>query len=300
MRPLYQYFDLFEFFALCIAVIASIIVVFHFSHPMDNYVIYILGGIACALGIKAWKLSRQATMRLRHLSSSFHDLTHLIRDEFYILSSDHKSKTLTRDLLIRKLTETATKVVNILAAVLTDSTGYPISVCIKYFDIADPVIADRGLNDLLVKTMCRSANSHPARLKTNSCERAVDNTALAKIVFDNWDCFAQSDLYRYKEKYNEEYVNSDQNWKKYYRSTIVVPIRIKLSVTDPSHEKAGYDLLGFLCADSMSNQAIENNEISDYVNVVKGFADILYQYFDRVLFFYRKLATQTSSEGTEK
>lgn len=68
-----------------------------------------------------------------------------------------------------------------------------------------------------------------------------DNTAFADIMDpDKPDFFLSNDL----RALGEEYKNSDPDWKKYYNSTVVVPIKKPAGVES-------IDTVGFLCVDNM-------------------------------------------------
>lgn len=218
-----------------------------------------------------------------------------MRDEYFQISTDLKKNHLTEELLIKRLQITSQNVVNFLAEAITESSGFKTSACIKYFipyaeDLGkESDIHDRKYINYELRTLCRSANSHPDRFTYDSIQKTSENTALKRIMFENWDYFAVTDLFRFEKDYNEEYLNSNPNWQKYYRSTIVAPIRIRSDIIDITTEKDKYNILGFICVDSEYNQTFQDNELRDYVELVESFADIMYQYFDRFLYYSNKI-----------
>lgn len=82
-------------------------------------------------------------------------------------------------------------------------------------------------------------------------------------------------------KNGKRYKNSNQYWENDYITTIVCPIRIKESETTNN-----YNLMGFICIDSMEMKAFDN-EYSDFcLDLLKGLADILYVFFERFISIY--------------
>ncbi len=93
------------------------------------------------------------------------------------------------------------------------------------------------------------------------------------------------------EKAGKVYRNTTEHFEKYYRGTIVAPIRIKRSRLYYLNDSAGYDIIGFLCVDSLSVNAFRNkrDEKNDYSNIVKAFAAEIYIVLNKYNYYLRKI-----------
>ena len=109
------------------------------------------------------------------------------------------------------------------------------------------------------------------------------NTDFKVIVMDHLPFFYQENLLKYAEmlrKTGQKYENSNEDWMQYYRSTIVVPIRIANKRNAQVIQNDEYTIVGFLCVDSMSTLAFEDGQRKYYVDIMKSFAAILYVVFN--------------------
>ena len=79
-------------------------------------------------------------------------------------------------------------------------------------------------------------------------------------------------------KAGKKYRNTTEDYEKYYKGTIVVPIRVNKSHLYYVSENSGYDIVGFLCVDSLSTNAFRNAELDkdNNTNIVKSFAAEIY------------------------
>lgn len=88
--------------------------------------------------------------------------------------------------------------------------------------------------------------------------------------------FYQGDLKKYSEKLSAisdgriQYRNSNRDWSKHYLATIVVPVK-NIIITD-SEKK--YEILGFLCVDSMSTTAFSEKQKVINIRLLQCFADV--------------------------
>lgn len=297
---LYKLLDFFEFLSLLAVLIASTLAIgslIVLGQSDLTVILFIFGGVYLSILLKTKKLAKLSNQRLNYFSSSFHRLTHLLRDEYFRLGASFQKNEINEKCITNNLRNTSEKAINYLAESLSASTGHSISTCIKYFCVQDSVgkLEDRTKNDknevpanFTVKTLCRSANSDPSRFDSDRYALTTENTALNKILNDGCDSFFSTDLFKLSESSQKEYVNSNRDWKKYYRSTIIVPIRIKCNLIDNTISDNSYNLLGFLCADSTSIESFQDNEIFYYIDLMKSYADALYPFFDRALFLLDK------------
>lgn len=292
----YKIFDFLELvFGACTIVASVLSIIAFFKHGYDKVFLF---SVACALALaavfflKILKIEKVSSKRLEVFSESFHRLTDMMRNEFYDMKIQNDKGALSVDHLLEKLKNTTQTSVDILSHCLSVSTTHDVYSTIKYFDTGSP---DPHLfNDKLeVITLCRSHNQPKARIDNDKASKIVGNTDFLNIVKDSKPHFYATDLRRHsthiKKTTGLPYQNSNPNWSDQYLATIVVPIRIRRKFVETDYNGEGFDILGFLCVDSKSTSTFRNDDIDHYVNLVKSYADCLYKFFDRFLFYQKKL-----------
>ena len=300
---LYKLFDFFEFLVASLAAIAAVLgIVTFFKNDVTGNILFSIVAplvlcVVCVIKIsKIWKV---ASVRLHSFSDCFHKLTDLIRDEFFYLKKRSDKGELTTEFLLQTLQKTTQQSVDWLSLSLTLSTGQPIFATIKYFDNGS-IQSTQITEDMKVITLCRSSNQSQERVSRDKPSKIIDNTDFYEIVKNSRSHFAATDLKKHSDKLKEiteePYKNSNSIWSDFYSSAIVVPIRIKRKFIDPEFDDDGYDLVGFLCVDSKSTSAFRDSDLKAYINFVKSFADCLYKYFDRFLYYQGVLLNQRQGE----
>ncbi len=300
----YKFIDFIEFLVATISAIAAILgIIAFFKNDVDSNILFsivvpLVLCIVCVVKItKIWKVSQA---RLNSFSENFHKLTDLIRDEFFQLKKRLDKGELTSIVLLQALEKTTQQAVDWLSHSLTLSTGHQVAATIKYFDngsIRSSLITD----DMKVITLCRSSNQDQERIVRDKPSKIIENSDFYEIVKNSRPHFAASDLNdhskKMKELTEEPYKNSSSTWNDFYSATIVVPIRIKRKFIDYNFDgDNSYDIVGFLCVDSKSTSAFRDSDIKAHINIVKSFADCLYKYFDRFLYYQQLLVEQTQGE----
>ena len=180
----------------------------------------------------------------------------------------------------------STDILDTMCDIFTKLTRQEVSGCIKIIEPRN----DLGYSNAKVKTFCRSKNSDSQRTVYDNDSNRNETIVCLNTDFDSivqpgksLSCFYQQDLEEYQRqlsKIGEEYRNSNQEWKKYYKATIVAPIRIA-NVRNPRTElQDSYTILGFLCVDSLSTHAFEASQKMYYQYIIKAFAALLYSVFD--------------------
>ena len=76
--------------------------------------------------------------------------------------------------------------------------------------------------------------------------------------------------------YKRRYENTNVNYLNSYKSTIVVPIRIETEKLYDIKNKNKYNVIGFLCVDSLSTDAFLSKQEKFNCNIVKAFANNIY------------------------
>lgn len=96
------------------------------------------------------------------------------------------------------------------------------------------------------------------------------NTAFHTIVTNHQSCFCCNDL----QSLGDSYKNENVNWKKFYNSTLVVPIRYQLS------EITGeYNYFGFLAVDSLNKKGLELYDDKECRAILSHAANLLSNFF---------------------
>lgn len=177
--------------------------------------------------------------------------------------------------------------VEALAGLLSRWADRTVCVCVKLVEFDD---VGSGPYDGVVSTWARSTNSGHSRLLASDENeiRVSQNTDFKKILgFDNegriQGPFYCENLVEYAARLKaagQEYENSTKDWEQRYRATIVVPIcadRASLRSIDSSiFPGEVHSVIGFLCADTMSELVFTKEMEIPYVNLMTTFADGLY------------------------
>lgn len=130
-----------------------------------------------------------------------------------------------------------------------------------------------------------------------------ENTDFSEIVKSSNNSrqrqyFYEKNLKKFDEKLRskgEKYRNTNLSWESDYLTTIVCPIRLRRRTSDTDDSVLKYDLIGFLCVDSMDEEAF-CNEYSDFCfDLLKGIADILYVYLDRFIEYYNDIKREVEA-----
>lgn len=170
-------------------------------------------------------------------------------------------------------------------------------VCLK--TIKPKTIFDSDYMNWEMETIARNISSSESRKKAdNKPVKISENTDFQVIISDKYDdeLFAFADMRTIQEDFpkaynNLQYNNSRKDFLQYYKSTIVVPIKIDGSyiskdlknMIDKPNEKNF--ILGFLCIDSLKTFTTQE-ELDIFVigtEYAKAIGDSLYLFFEKVL-----------------
>jgi len=275
----YQIVDTIQIAACFIAFVAESLALYEFFINRSNFGLYFLIGIFAVslvlilLVARFWDL---AIGRYKVYANILHQFNHTLRDETYRLQDLKNKHALTKEVLTLSLQNTAGKSVELLQELLSKITNKDISVHIKHFP--------DGVKKGVYRTLCISTHSNQER-KTLHDHPIAENTMMNNIVTGIEAHFFSNDLQKtmrgYKEATHEDFKISYRNWDRWFRSIIVVPIRIHSSLKD-SYDQTNYLYLGFICCDAKEKNAFRNTEVEGHVNMVKAFADGLYIYLDTI------------------
>lgn len=165
-----------------------------------------------------------------------------------------------------------------------------ISVCIKKIVVEDNMNCD--FHTWRVETIARSFSTKQSRNKNNKRPVLItENSDFLVIVSPDYEdtVFSCMDMTKVKQQflniYKIEYRNSTPDFLKYYKSTIVVPIRIQVDKMNPEFIKPwmksiDYHLIGFLCIDTEGIFSGSETQFDTGIEVAKALADSLYKLFE--------------------
>ena len=252
--------------------------------------IFIIGLIACVLIIR----SEKATMIEQNVkyASSMHDILHFIRDRWKELDNLclRNDKMNTED-YIKKIAIDNIKIMDELSEVLSAISNCKIRSCIKLIDFTRN--NESNSDKMNIITFARSGKNardlaeseHKKKIKVS------DNTDF-EFIFKITEVYEENRIHYFYERNltkfskKNEYKNSDNNWKRKYNTTIVMPIRY---LKESNENKATYDIIGFLCVDSKKAGAFEKNNLYFTIEFLKGISDIMYSYLNSCINYYKTL-----------
>lgn len=230
------------------------------------------------------------------IADTMHNYYHNLRDYTSSVYS-------TEELTIKDVKESCKNICGYIAEIYKSIFGSclednNISVCIKL--IKTESMFDEDYMNWEMETIARNTATAQGRLNDdNKTVKIADNTVFQIIISDKYndDLFSFADMRKIKEDflqtYKIEYKNSrGDDFIRYYRSTIVVPVKIdcthisKKFAAQLKKKNDTHLILGFLCIDSMKvfETPYEKELFSLGVGYAKSIADSLYLFFERVLF----------------
>lgn len=263
-------------------------------NPILFWVVLLAIGFASVSFVKLLKYAKLVRKLKKSFSYNYYNAAHDLRNTYFNILKKHKTE---------KVGEVHTRIENLtnetksflensldyLCQILEELTGKEIHGCIKLIENNNNKAHRINLNNATVRTFCRSKNSQPERNSNDQINkksvRILENTDFYDILdtgnSTSNSYFYQSNLIEYSKRLYESgkrYKNSTLNWEKYYRSTIVAPIRVANEHLFFNRWKSGYNVVGFLCVDSMSLEAFRNTEFDKKTcsYVVKSFAAEMY------------------------
>lgn len=167
-------------------------------------------------------------------------------------------------------------------------------------------ISNTSSNSLTISTYERSYNSDEERLDNDNLDLKIcinENSDFEELYEANIsnstdnskaDEYYVSDLIKHKkilESIGKEYKNQTDNWDTFYKCTAVVPIK-----SIPIDEKDTCCIIGFLCIDSLTKNALRKSEKRYNCDLLHAFAYNLFLVFD----LYSKLLKSVPSQPQQK
>ena len=205
--------------------------------------IFLLSGIIYSLKI------RSENVALRNIASTFNEINHIYRDSLKNMFGGNEPVNNPEDLLAeeeRVLRSVCQRIENIFIRVINRDCMVTIKLLLK---------EDSGkyFAHTYVRSLEDCARDKPKRIKyeVGTGANAAFDTALRKGPNGIPSHFFSPDLQK-----EAHYSNARQHYDKLYRSAIVVPIRGVNKGKEGTHEE--YDMIGFLCVDTLSTHRLNN------------------------------------------
>ncbi len=267
--------------------------------------VIVLAGFCVLLLLRMRKYRMLANSRMEKTSFNFHKALHETRNLFFDAMHNQKLDNLTETLLNITYKEKLSGILDNLCETLVSFTDRPISACIKLNCFSSQNgCEDINQENVELITFCRSHNSVTDRGNYERCNRKIfldDNTDFKEIISnDNHkDYFYQPDLLAYNNKLKSvesSYKNTNTDWERYYKSTIVVPIRIEFNRLYHIKKDTSYHIIGFLCVDSEHRDAFTEKQEKYNVGIVNAYADIIYVLLSQYRHYLNKLYAKSDKE----
>lgn len=294
-------------------VTAIVSVIFFCLNPTKFYIngvlitsTFVFGSFCVLLFFRAKKYRNLSSKRITALSFNYHHFLHTSRNVYYEVMKCWKDGKLTVETLSSIYKGKLEHMLDDLCSIMFSMAGRDVSACIK---LVSPYDLKDNLDDCTLVTFCRSRNSATARLQYDGSfsVKIKDNTDFYAVLHnENKDnCFYADDLRKIDKKLREvgkKYKNTNPNWEDYYIGTIVVPIRLKsnLLVEAKKYRDEDYDLLGFLCVDSIKADAFTKRQRECNINIMHSFSDAIYVLLGQYMHYMRKLEEKETVKATEK
>lgn len=204
-----------------------------------------------------------------------------------------KAGQLTPALLETKIKDSLRSLLDSLEHIMEIDTGREVAACIK---LILPSEEELDLDNARVQTFVRSTKSTPSR-SVNDVNRSrpdliKDNTDFSQIFTEDLDAFYQGDLIEYEKKLaavQRHYMNTHIDWRDHYRGTIVVPIRIQHRFLHFTKKNNSYQVIGFLCVDSMFTDAFLPRQERENTAFLQAYASLAYILLNKYQHYSSKL-----------
>ena len=227
-------------------------------------------------------------------SEKFFDTNRQFRNNYFDIDKIEKEGKLSVEYLTAKVEGMLKDSLDDICEIYKAFSGQKVSACIKYIDSVGSVELDAAT----LRTFVRSTNADVKRCeRDNNLTRSIyikDNSDFYEILNPNNKqfYFYQQNLIEYAkncEKMGSEYKNSTHEWELYYKGTIVVPISIANKRVAFSGKEHCYNVLGFLCIDSLSTEAFLKSEETYNVNIAQAVAAQMYIMLNQYQQYLKKL-----------
>lgn len=237
------------------------------------------------------------------LTNNYYFFLHDFRNQYFDMVKEHKDNNDTEkrkvELLTRMTKEYLTKSLDYLCEIISSSSREEVSSCIKVIDNVGGDGNAININEALIRTFCRSRNTDGERISRdtingkNKSVKIIDNTDFCDILMgESGSYFYQQDLLDYSKKLEQVgrvYKNSTPQYWKFYRGAVVAPIRVANEHLFFIDSNEDFDVVGFICVDTLSTNVFRKKDKSFYTNIVKAFAAETYVILNKYNFYLKKI-----------
>ena len=256
----------------------------------------------------------QTIKNYREINENYYRLMHDFRNEINQMEVYYKEielemrewnmelfTTLTSKFLVQEL-DNLCEILQVLSGSHKKVCG-----CIKYLytNETGPI----NYNNALVKTFVRSRNTDSNRVVLDEKNagkpiKVSENTDFRTIVNGdqsyNNDAFYKQNLIKYDKQLskadpNAHYDNTTEHYDQYYIATIVAPIRVANKRLFYKSENTDYDLLGFLCVDTLDRYLFTESQRESFTYIVKAYASTFYNMMSKYQYYMMKFAEYEKS-----
>lgn len=229
-------------------------------------------------------------------SNITHNILHKLRNSIYYVENMYDITENVYDFEL-SVTQEVLQLIDYLAIELSNIIGCKIRACIKCIDYTD--LNEEDITKMNLVTFARSGQENIIEVMQEHRKpiSISKNTDFLEIVQSSKNkrqrqYFYEKNLKEFDKKLRQEgkkYENTNQSWDSDYITTIVCPIRLMRKADDINDSILYYDINGFLCVDSLDENAFDN-EYSDFCfDLLKGLSDILYVYLDKFIEYYNEI-----------
>lgn len=272
--------------------------------PKSEYLIALIFLFCLVLLIRMRKYRTLANARMKKTSVNYHSMLHSVKNLYFELLKTYKNKVLDTSSLNTICVLHLSNILDNLCDTFSTFTGKTVSASIKLVSYSDTNINEEiTTENIKLITFCRSLNSS---LNRGEYEKNIkkdillkDNTDFLEIISpeNTKDYFYQKNLFAYEKKLEKEdkhYKNSNPNWKKQYKSTIVVPIKIEYDKLCNLESDKIFHIIGFLCIDSEYTDAFTHKQEKYNVELAKSYADIIYLVLSQYKYYSKRIQNKNN------
>jgi hypothetical protein len=198
--------------------------------------------------------------------------------------------------------KTGIQIVETLSGIMKYYTDNDFAASIKVLESpTDFPATEEEWGQVMVRCIIRSKNSDPERNEYPP-QRLMKNHHFRTIAKDEANAFSSTNLIEFNQTWHRLtgriYDNSTPNYLNFYKSLIVVPIRMERKYLGLGSPK--YDLIGFLCVDSRTTGAFKSRERTNFEHLMMFVADQLYTYLRTSIQLSRIEPTTTATLRDEE
>lgn len=321
MKLPYWVFDLLSLISAILTIVTAIVAGFRavisiqeveegiYNISVNKILVYIcilFGLCIIVCGIKIKKYGSLVRNMRHEFANNYYLFLHDFRNVYFDILASHKNmigqnKKIRIEALTKDTVTFIEKALDYLCCIMEKNTGQKVCACIKLIENTGNV-TNIDKDKATVITFCRSNNTDKNRKsndeKKNKSISVKGNTDFYDILDEDSQntnsFFYQTDLLQYDKdlkKIGKRYHNTTEDFDKYYRGTIVVPIRVQKKRLHYVPEDNGYDMIGFLCIDSLSTNAFRDTDSDreNYSSIVKSFAAEMYIILNKYNFYLRQI-----------